>query len=170
MGKNKMLKYEVSNFIFPQASKRRLIIQYIYRMIKQSDNRKDLRKFIKQEGCIKGFKHSIYKLVVPTSREYQEEKYKKFIEKTTLTIEEKEAQRNEKFEFEPLISVITPLYNTKKEFFIDYIASIKNQTYSNFEVCLVDASENELEFVKEIIKDDERIKYKKLERELWNCR
>ena len=64
---------------------------------------------------------------------------------------------------EPKISVITPLYNTKKEFFVDYIDSLKRQTYSNFEVCLVDASEKELEYIHEIINDDDRIKYKRLE-------
>lgn len=150
------IKDAIISFGLPTGSKRRMTIQYIYRMLRQKENRKYLFK--------NGFKKSFYKVVVPDSKEYQEQRYNEWIEKNTLTQEQLEAQKNTKFDYEPLISIITPLYNTPKEFFIDYINSIKNQTYSNWEVCLVDASSEELEYIKDIIENDEKIKYKKLEK------
>ena len=156
-------KYSIINFIFPMASKRRMIIQYIYRILTNSENRKDLKTRVKKFGLLKGFKSSFYKLVVQGSKEYEEEKYKNFIENNSLSEEQIEIQKNTKFDYMPLISIITPLYNTKKEFFIDYIESIKEQTYSNFEVCLVDASSKPLDYIEKIIEKDKRIKYKKIE-------
>ena len=149
------IKNSIINFLMPIGSIRRRAIQYIYRMLKNKENRKMFIKKVKEIGFLKGFKYSFYKLVVPESKEYQEEKYNKWrSEKATI-------KENKEFKYEPLISIITPLYNTPKEFFIDYIKSLQEQTYTNWEVCLVDASETQLEYVKNI--QDKRLKYKRLE-------
>ena len=149
------IKNSIINFLMPIGSIRRRAIQYIYRMLKNKENRKMFIKKVKEIGFLKGFKYSFYKLVVPESKEYQEEKYNKWrSEKATI-------KENKEFKYEPLISIITPLYNTPKEFFIDYIKSLQEQTYTNWEVCLVDASETQLEYVKNI--NDKRLKYKRLE-------
>ena len=149
------IKNSIINFLMPIGSIRRRAIQYIYRMLKNKENRKMFIKKVKEIGFLKGFKYSFYKLVVPESKEYQEEKYNRWIsEKATI-------KENKEFKYEPLISIITPLYNTPKEFFIDYIKSLQEQTYTNWEVCLVDASETQLEYVKNI--NDKRLKYKRLE-------
>ncbi len=161
--KIKEIKDDFINFMLPAGTLRRKSFQYTYRILKNKDNRKELKNKIKENGFFKGFKYSFYKLVVPESREYQEERYSKWIKNHMLTDKELQEQQNKKFQYEPLISVVTPLYNTPKEFFIDYIKSIQNQTYSNWEVCLVDASDDNLDYIKEIIDKDERIKYKKLE-------
>lgn len=150
------IKDAIISWGLPTGSKRRMTIQYIYRMLRQKENREYLLK--------NGFKKSFYKVVVPDSREYQEQRYNQWIQNNTLTQEQLEVQKNKKFDYEPLISIVTPLYNTPKEFFIDYIDSIKNQTYSNWEVCLVDASSEELEYIKDIVENDEKIKYRKLEK------
>lgn len=156
------MKDTIISIFLPTGSLRRKAIQYIYRMLKNKENIKELKKKSKEIGFYKAFKFSFYKLVVTESREYQEEKYKKWMKKNKLTIEELEAQKNKKFEYEPLISIVTPIYNTPKEYFIEYIKSIQNQTYSNWQVCLVDASEEPLNYIKEIIQNDSRIEYKKL--------
>ena len=38
----------------------------------------------------------------------------------------------------PLVSIITPFYNTPPEFFQEAVQSIFEQTYSNWELILVD--------------------------------
>lgn len=163
MNKFVQIKDDFLNFILPIGSKRRMSFQYIYRLLKFKENREQLKIKIKELGLHKGLKYSFYKLVVPDSREYQETRYAKWIANNRLTEEEKEKQRNKKFEYSPLISIVTPLFNTPKEYFLDYIKSIKNQTYSNWELCLVDASSKTLDYIDEIIKEDSRIKYKILE-------
>lgn len=149
------IKDAIISWTLPTGSKRRMIIQYIYRMLRQKENRKYLLE--------KGLKKSFYKVVVPDSKEYQEQRYSEWIENNTLTQEQLDNQKNKKFDYEPLISIVTPIYNTPKEFFIEYIDSIKNQTYSNWEICLADASDKELDYIEEIIGDNTKIKYKKLE-------
>ena len=162
MNKLVQLKNIIINLIFPVASKRRLFTQFIYRLLTKKECLKYFNNKRKEEGIIKALKKSYNKLVIINSRENQEEKYEKYIQKNTLTEKELEEQKNTEFEYTPLISIITPLYNTKKEFFEDYYKSIINQTYYNYEICLVDASNNELSFVKEIIKENEKVKYKRL--------
>lgn len=156
------VKDAIISKILPTGSKRRMIIQYLYRICKNKENKEYLRSVVKENGIYKGLKKSFYRIVVPYSREYQEPRYNQWIINNTLNQEELENQRNKKFAYEPLISIITPLYNTPKEFFMEYINSIKNQTYSNWEVCIVDATDTKLEYIEEIIKKDKRIKYKKL--------
>jgi len=155
-------KYNLINILLPIDSKRRKIVQYVYRLLKDKQNIKTLKLKIKQLGLKKGLKYSYHKLVVRNSIEYQEEKYKKWIEINEPNKEELEKQKITKFDYNPLISIITPLYNTKKEFFIQYIESIQNQTYQNLEICLVDASDEKLDYIEDLIKEDKRIKYKKL--------
>ncbi len=160
MNKFVQIKDEIINFTLPVESKRRMCFQYLFRLFKSKENRQQLKKKIKQVGLYKAFRYSFYKLVVVGSREYQEERYAKWIGKNQLTDEEKEKQRKTEFTYSPLLSIITPLYNTPQNYFVDYIKSIQNQTYANWEVCLVDASSKPLEYIEEIIKSDDRIKYK----------
>jgi glycosyltransferase involved in cell wall biosynthesis len=40
--------------------------------------------------------------------------------------------------YQPLMSILIPVYKVKKEFFFETLQSISAQTYSNWEVCLVD--------------------------------
>lgn len=59
----------------------------------------------------------------------------------------------------PVISVITPVYNTKEEYLRPAIESILNQTYSDFEFILID--DGSKPYIRDIICSypDERIKY-----------
>ena len=90
----------------------------------------------------------------------EERKYKKWIEKNEPSKQELKKQKEEKFEINPKISIIIPVFNTPKNFFAELVKSLQNQTYSNWELCLGDGSPKELEFMKEYTKKDKRIKYK----------
>lgn len=70
------------------------------------------------------------------------------------------------FEYKPLISILIPVYNIGKDYLSQCIDSILNQTYDNFEICLVDdcstkeETKQTLEYYKE---KDKRVhvKYRK---------
>lgn len=69
----------------------------------------------------------------------------------------------EKMKYEPLISILIPVYNIGKKYLSECLDSILNQNYSNFEVCLVDdcsTKEETLETLKEYEKKDKRIRVK----------
>ena len=53
------------------------------------------------------------------------------------------AQESEKFEKMPLISILVPLYNTPEKFLRDMIESVLSQTYSNWQLCLADGSDEQ---------------------------
>ncbi|MBR6502985.1 MAG: glycosyltransferase family 2 protein [Clostridia bacterium] len=61
-------------------------------------------------------------------------------------------------------SVVVPLYNTPIKFLKEMINSVRNQTYSNWQLCLADGSDGEHAYVGEYVKgiSDDRICYKKL--------
>ena len=85
--------------------------------------------------------------------------------------ETREKQENTKFEYEPLISILVPLYNTPEKFLRDMVESVLAQTYSNWQLCLADGSDAEhIELVSRIVKEYQdkdgknRISYMKLEK------
>lgn len=53
---------------------------------------------------------------------------------------ELEVQRNTKLYFEPMFSIVVPLYKTPIQFFNELIKCVENQTYSNWELILVNGS------------------------------
>ncbi len=67
------------------------------------------------------------------------------------------------------ISILVPLWNNQREFQIQMLDSVMNQTYGNWELCLADGSDDEHGYMGEICKEyaaraDGRIVYKKLEK------
>lgn len=65
------------------------------------------------------------------------------------------------------ISILVPLYNTPKEFLTEMIDSVMNQTYSNWELCLADGSDEAHSYVGEVCSEYQkkakgRIVYSKL--------
>lgn len=64
-------------------------------------------------------------------------------------------------EFCPKYSFITPLYKTKKKYFIEAWESLKNQAINDFEWILIDDSPlgYECKFAEELAKNDIRVKY-----------
>ncbi len=67
------------------------------------------------------------------------------------------------------ISILVPLWNNQREFQIQMLDSVMNQTYGNWELCLADGSDDEHGYMGEICKEyaaraEGRIVYKKLEK------
>jgi GT2 family glycosyltransferase len=75
-------------------------------------------------------------------------------------------QCNINFDYNVKTSIITALYNTPENFLRAMMESVLNQTYSNWELCLVDASDKKHSCVQKIInsyaRTDNRILYKKI--------
>ncbi|AWB09765.1 Glycosyltransferase, GT2 family [Thermodesulfobium acidiphilum] len=91
--------------------------------------------------------------------------YQCWITQNEPSVEELLAQRTTKFNYEPKISIIVPVWTTPKQFLIDMIESVLNQTYSNWELCIADGASKEAyvkDVLEEYIKKDDRIKVKYL--------
>ena len=96
-----------------------------------------------------------------------DEMYAKWRKDNNPTASDYEKQRNTVFEYQPLISISIPLYNTRIDFFKPIMDAVLGQTYSNFELCLADGSDNDYlgKYIEKNYPDD-RIKYVKLEENL----
>ena len=65
--------------------------------------------------------------------------YQEWLEKNNNHIEIK------KFSYNPLLSVIIPVYNVKREYLVECLESILKQSYSNFEIILIDDNSSNIE-------------------------
>ena len=83
---------------------------------------------------------------------------------------QKQRKQEKKFAYRPCISIVVPTYQTPENYLIEMIESVYCQSYSNWQLCLVDASPSEdvkkcvEAFVQE--KKETRIVYKHLEKNL----
>lgn len=85
------------------------------------------------------------------------------------TPEQVQQQRNAKFDRMVKISILVPLWNNQREFQVQMLESVMNQTYQNWELCLADGSDEEHSYIGEICKEyaaraDGRIVYHKLDK------
>lgn len=87
--------------------------------------------------------------------------YQKWIVRHLPSARELEKQRHEKFDYQPKISIVVPLYKTPEKYLHQLVESIKAQTYPNWELCLSDGSgaDSPLRKTLEALeKSDERLK------------
>ena len=125
-------------------------------------------EFYKKNGFFKTIKKVLSKIrnrIFTSSKQIrldkqENENYKIWIKNNEPDDKEIEEQRNYKFEYEPKISIIVPMYNTKEKYLKELIDSIINQTYKNWELCLSDGSDEKKDYVERLVNADERIKYK----------
>ncbi|MDE7477335.1 MAG: glycosyltransferase [Lachnospiraceae bacterium] len=85
------------------------------------------------------------------------------------TPEQAKRQKTAKFDRMVKISILVPLWNNQREFQIQMLDSVMNQTYQNWELCLADGSDEEHSYIGEICKEyaaraDGRIVYQKLDK------
>lgn len=112
-------------------------------------------------GSVKG----VVKKVASKRRE--KKVLKTFGTESFPTPEQVEEQRNTKFERMVKISILVPLWNTPKNFLTEMLDSVMNQTYTNWELCLADGSDEAHAYVGEICaeykeRSQGRIVYQKL--------
>ena len=88
----------------------------------------------------------------------EEVDYNQWIIQNEPNAKELKNQKRHKFAYQPKISIVVPLYNTKEYFLQEIVTCLKKQTYSNWELCLADGSSKPLEFIQRYLKDA-RIKY-----------
>lgn len=116
---------------------------------------KKIIRLLKNEGV-----KAVIKKIKNYCSNKEKNEYYKWIKNNTPSKKELDNQRREKFDYNPKISIIVPLYNTPKKYLLELIDCVQNQTYSNWELCLADGSTKPLEYLHKKIKDDDRIKYK----------
>ena len=84
-----------------------------------------------------------------------------------ISDEERARQKSAQFANPVKISILTPLYNTPEPFLRALIASLKAQTYPNWELCAADGSDDAHAYVGRICREeaekDPRIVYSHLE-------
>ena len=78
---------------------------------------------------------------------------------------ELKSQKQQVFSYMPTISIIVPLYNTPEKFLKQMVQSVVDQSYQNWQLVLVDASDNGNSYIEKTVLDfkEKRITYKKLE-------
>lgn len=84
-----------------------------------------------------------------------------------ISEEKLKKQRERKFHYSPLISIIVPLYKTPPEYLTELLDSVQAQTYANWELCLADGTAVKSEItniVKRYMEKDLRIRYRILDK------
>ena len=102
---------------------------------------------VKKEGIVKPIERRI------RNQQRQKEELKIIRKYHLIEDDERKRQREEVFDQNIKISVITPLYNTPENYLIQLIESVLNQTYTNWELCLADGSDAEHAVVQKRMKE-----------------
>lgn len=124
-----------------------------------------IKFYIKKYGFIKTIKKCIKTVIRKTIRFIKGEKdlqygdYGGWIKFNEPKDADLKVQMKKKFKIAPKISVIVPMYKTKEKFFKELINCMKNQTYTNWELCLADGSPEKNENLEKYYENDDRIKY-----------
>ena len=149
--------------LYPTGSKRR----------EKYERNKIVKKFNKWKSSLKkltdkttyNYWLELEKRLVARRKEIEEnpkDAFELWIKSNGMTLEKIQYQmeKAKKFEYNPKISIIIPLYNTPVDLFRELLFTVECQTYSNWELCLADGSSEELTEIKKMCSKDSRIKYK----------
>lgn len=148
--------------LFPEGGKIRNYLRIVNRFVKSIFNKQYVKEQIakiKEKGWKVTWIEMKRYMIMGTAAE-PEEFYQIWINKNEPNEEELEKQKNTKFEINPKISIIVPMYNTPEKFFEELVDGLVNQTYPNWELCLADGSLEKNKKLEKIYKKDKRIKYK----------
>lgn len=128
---------------------------------------KKLFSLLRNYGIAATFR--MVKVKLMSSQDAQNRRLAGLIEKS-MSGDKLSLEQNRIFDYEPLFSILIPLYNTDVSMLKCVIESVLNQTYKKWELCLCDGSDKEHDYVEklcmEYAKKDERIRYKKIEENL----
>lgn len=116
-------------------------------------------QFLRKNGWKSFVKRAGSKIFVETFARSDYEDYRKAVMPSEEDLRE---QRNRVFEYQPVFSIVVPLYKTPKKYLTQLIESVKEQTYSNWELCLSDGSGEGSplqNYLQKLSGQDRRIKY-----------
>ncbi len=123
-------------------------------------------RFFKRNGFKKTVKKTMGKLAGDERRDMSYDKWRK---NRLLSEEELKAQREMHFEYEPLISLVVPLFRTGEVYLRELVDLVLAQTYSKWELILADGSKSDPaetspmeELLSKISAMDERIRVTEL--------
>lgn len=87
-------------------------------------------------------------------------KYEKWIERTEIHLVN--SFKNKKYKENPKISIIVPVYNVEKKYLTECVNSVFDQSYSNWELCLIDDCSDKAYIINyfDELSQDSRIKCK----------
>ncbi len=96
----------------------------------------------------------------------EKEAMKQYGTKSFPDAEKRKLQEETKFDYEPVISILVPLFNTPEDMLKEMLESVIWQTYAKWELCLADGSDEAHSYVKTVVDsyNDARFKYMKLEK------
>jgi len=126
--------------------------------ILSNQRREENKAYIKEHG-IKNFICKVRRELEP---EYAD--YNAWLKEHRTDKRQLKAQRRCRFTYEPLISVVIPLYNTPLNFLKEMLDSLLTQTYGKLELCLADGSSDDTvkNFIQQKYGRESRIVYKQL--------
>lgn len=127
------------------------------------------RKFLKESKAqyVRTKKSLIWLKKKLTGNEYAD--YDTWLRIMRVSRQELFAQRKTKFSYAPKFSVVVPLYHTPAKFLKDLVRSMMYQSYANWELCLVNASPEDVHLTSLLenwAMRDKRIRVIRLEKNL----
>ncbi|MFR4532354.1 MAG: glycosyltransferase family 2 protein [Thomasclavelia ramosa] len=133
---------------------------------------KDYIKALNGENLVKGFKYLKEKGLIQFLKRvkqgpgFRTVTYAEWFDNNKVSEARLREQRNTNFIYQPKISIVVPTYNTPLKFLNEMIDSVISQSYSNWELCIADGSDENnpaKQRIKEYVEKDSRIKVNWLE-------
>ncbi len=120
---------------------------------------KKIRRFIPGSGGGKNTRIFVEALDAARRSQYKQWVANHWPSEEVLAHQTNESQQ---WDYQPMVSIVVPTYNTNISFLHDAIESVQKQSYKNWQLCIADdASKDERvrTTIEEYAKNDERIKY-----------
>ena len=105
------------------------------------------RDRLKNCGGVKGVLHKV------DYKKRERDAMKQFGTDSFPTPEQAEKEKTAVFPNMVKISILVPLWNNRREFQIEMLDSVMNQTYQNWELCLADGSDEEHSYIGDICRE-----------------
>ena len=132
------------------------------------DSYKKIKASIEKKPTVKKILKKALQYPLAQKRLHEIELYNLWLNKFELTNNSiiRQKKQSKLFKYKPLISIITPIYNTPESYFKEMVKSVLAQTYDNWELILVDDASSDGSIrteIKACASSDKRIKFKFLD-------
>lgn len=97
----------------------------------------------------------------------EEQRYDSYRKATAATEAQLKQQRQKPFVYHPLISIVAAVKNPEQALLKEMIISVLRQSYQNWELCLVDGSDNDKteKYLKKLCEGEKRVHYSRIAEE-----